>query len=87
MYTAKAVMILIKSYESKRFGLKQSTKQGAPLSPLLIVFSIDPDVRTLLQQYYIAGKLGRLLSVLTANPMLPHSTVFLPTLLHQCHTF
>lgn len=87
MCPAKAAKILIKSYESKRLGPKQSTKQGTPLSPLLVVFSTDSDVRTLLQQYYIAGKEGRLHSVLTANHMLPRSTVFLPTVLHQYCTF
>jgi len=87
MYPAKAAKTLIKSYESKKFGPKQSTKQGTPLSPLLVVFSVDSDVRTLLQPYYVAGKERRLRSVLTANHMLPHSMVFLPTALHQYCTF
>lgn len=87
MYPAKAAKILVKSYDSKRFGLKESIKEGTPLSPLLVVFSIDSDVRTLLQQWYISGKEGRLPSVLTAHHVLPGSTVFLPTVLHQYCTF
>lgn len=86
MYPAKAAKIFIKSYESKRFEPKQSNKQGPPFSPLLVVLSIDFDVRTLLQQY-IAGKERRLHSVLMPNHMLPRSTVFLPTVLHQYCTF
>lgn len=86
-YPAKAAKILFKSYESKRFGLKQSTKQGTFLSPLLVVFSLDTDIRTLFQEYYISGKEGRLRCVLMANRMLPRSTVLLPTVLHQYCTF
>lgn len=84
MCPSKAAKILIKSYHSKRFGLKQSTEQGTPLSPLLVVFSLDWDVRTLLQQCYNSGKEERLPSVLTAHHV---SKVLLPTALHQYCTF
>lgn len=87
MCPPKAAKILIKSYDSKRFGLKQSIEQGTPFSPLLAVFSLDSDVRTLLQQCYISGKEARLPSVLTAHHVLPAITVFLPTALHHYCTF
>lgn len=56
MYVGKAAKILIKSYEPERFGQRKNAKHGTPLSPLLVVFSVDSNVRTLLQQYYITGK-------------------------------
>lgn len=58
MYVGKAAKILIKSYEPERFGQRKNAKHGTPLSPLLVVFSVDSNVRTLLQQYYITGKKG-----------------------------
>lgn len=73
-YVAKAAKILIKSYEFERFGQRKSAKRGIPLSPLLVVFSVDSNVRTLLQRYYITGKEGRNIGLQCALSAAEHRT-------------